>query len=151
MRGCLRCISASVKNPGSASEPESGSDGGAIDSNHSSRFTSAPAMNLVGDQFLSRSGFTQNENRSFRRRDEVDLPDDLSEGGALTDKIAEGFRFHHLLVQVSVLEFELCLEPLDLLKGPRVGDGGADVVGEDPAPGSGFWGQHLAREPGQHP
>ena len=52
----------------------------------------------------------------------------------MADEVAKGFGFHHLLLQVGVLLFELRLEALYLLKGPRVGDSRADVIGKDSRP-----------------
>jgi hypothetical protein len=50
---------------------------------------------------LACPGFTENKDRGFRRRHQVYLADDLSQGGALPDKVAEGFGFHHLLLQIG--------------------------------------------------
>src|SRR5258706_7547359 len=91
-------------------------------------------MYLPRDQFLARAGFTENEHRSVCRRDEINLADDVPQGCALADEVAKGFGFHHLLLQVGVPLFELRLETLYLLKGPRVGDGSADVIGKDLPP-----------------
>jgi len=53
---------------------------------------------------------------------------------ALADEVAKRLGFYCFLLQVGVPLFELRLELLNLLKGPRVGDGGADVVTEELAP-----------------
>ncbi len=37
---------------------------------------------------------------------------------ALADQIAEGLGFHHLFLQIGVVQFELGLEPLDFLECP---------------------------------
>ena len=62
------------------------------------------------------------------------LADDVPQWCALADEVTKGFGFHHFLLQVGVPLFELRLETLYLLKGPRVGDGGADVIGKDLPP-----------------
>src|SRR5882672_800339 len=109
-------------------------DRGAIDADE--RFVLAPAalVNFPRDQFLARAGFTENENRSICRRDQINLADDVPQWCALADEVAKGFGFHHFLLEVGVPLFELGLETLYLLKGPRVGDGSADVIGKDLLP-----------------
>src|SRR3989441_8620064 len=62
------------------------------------------------------------------------LADDVPQWCALADEVAKSFGFHHFLLQVGVPLFELRLGTLYLLKGPRVGNGCADVIGKDLPP-----------------
>src|SRR4030095_3493257 len=110
-------------------------NGGAVDSHQGGVFASAATVDFMGDQFFTGSGLSQNEHRSLRGGDHVNLPDDLPQGRALADQVAEGLRFHHGLLQVSVLKFQLSFEMLDFVKGARVGNGGTYMIREDTTPG----------------
>ena len=92
-------------------------------------------MNFARDQFLAGATFAQNQGRGFGGSDEINLTDDVLQRVALADQLTEGFGLHHFFLQVSVLHLELCLETLDFLERPRVGDGSAEVIGENPLPG----------------
>src|SRR5208282_3532507 len=70
------------------------------------------------------------------------MTDDLPQDRALADQIAEGLRLHHRLLQIHVVQFELSFEMLDFLKGARIGDGGPDVISEDPRPGGDYF-RHI--------
>src|ERR1035437_1277333 len=118
----------------------------AVDPHEGTVFAAAAAMNLARYQIFAGPGFAEDEDRGFGGRDQVDLADDLPQGGALADEVAEGFGFHHLLLQVGILQFELGFEPLDVLEGARVGDGGPNMVREDSAPRAGFQRHILASE-----
>jgi hypothetical protein len=113
-------------------------DRSAIDADERVVFAAAAAVDFVGNQFFASPGVSQNENRSFGGRHQVNLADDLAQGGAPADEIAKGFSFRHLFLQIGILQFKLRLEPLDFLKGPCVGDGGTNVIRKDSAPGQGF-------------
>ena len=113
-------------------------DGGAIDADQRLVFASAASVDFPRDQFLACAGFTENEHRGLCRRDQINLADDVPQWFALADEVTKRFGFHHLLLQIGVPLFELRLETLYLLKGPRVGDGGADVIGKDLPPGPRF-------------
>ena len=52
-------------------------NGRAIDAHEWAVFARATAMNFVRDQFLARTRLTKDEHRRFRRRDDIDLADDL--------------------------------------------------------------------------
>src|SRR4029077_14989714 len=94
----------------------------------------AALMDFVGDQFLAGSRLTENEHRSLRRRDQVNLTDDVFEYRTLADQIAKGLGLHHRLLQVRILQLQLRLEMLDFLKSARVGDGSSNMIREDPSP-----------------
>src|SRR5882762_6923641 len=79
------------------------------------------------------------------------LADDVPQWCALADEVTKGFGFHHFLLQVGVPLFELRLETLYLLKGPRVGNGGADVIGKDLPPRPRFFRLVLTSKCGQDP
>ncbi len=125
-------------------------NGSAIDSNQRSVFAPAAAVNLVGHQFLARSGFAEDEHRSFGGRDQINLADDVPERGALADKVTEGLRLDDGFLQIRVLKFELRFEPLDFLEGARVGNGGTHVVTEELAPRTSFLANFGAQIPNQN-
>src|SRR4051794_24008163 len=62
-------------------------DGGAIDPDQRAVLPGAALMGFVGDQFLACSRLTENEHRSLRGRDHINLVDDVPERGALSDQI----------------------------------------------------------------
>jgi len=96
------------------------------------------AVDFVCHQFLARPGLAQDEHGGFRRGDHVNLVNNLSQCGTLANQIAERFGLNHRFLQVSVLKFQLGLEGLDLLKGPRIGDGSPQMISKDPPPGQEF-------------
>ena len=120
-------------------------NGCAIDSHQGALFASAAAVDFVGYQFFARSGLAQNEHRSFCGGDQVNLADDVPQGSALPDQIAEGLGLHHVLLQISILEFQLRFEPLNFLEGTRVGDGRSYVISENIAPWPEFLLKQFAR------
>src|SRR6185369_2773416 len=70
-------------------------DGGAIDAHQRLVFAPAAPVDFARDQFLARTGFTQNENRSVCLRDQINLADDVPQGCALADEVAKRFGFHY--------------------------------------------------------
>ena len=107
---------------------------GAIDSHQGTLLARAALVDFVGHQFFARSGLAQNEHRSFRGGYHVNLTNNLPQTGTLADQVAEGFGFDHCLLQVSVLEFQLGFEMLDLIKGTRIGNRRSNVVRKNPPP-----------------
>ena len=91
-------------------------------------------MDFVGDEFLAGAGFAEDEHGGVGGRDQINLADDLPEGRALADEIAEGFGFDNFFLKIGVLLFELRFQALDFLEGARVGDGAGDVIGKDASP-----------------
>src|SRR5215475_486677 len=88
-------------------------NGSAIYSNQWTILANAAAVDFVGDQLFAGSGLPENEHRSLGWSHHINLADDVSQGCALADQIAEGFGLHDGLLQVSILKFELCFEALD--------------------------------------
>ena len=123
----------------------------AVDPDQRAVFARTAPVDFARDKVLARAGFTEDEDRGFRRRHHVNLADKLAQGGALADEVAESFGCHHLLLQVGVLHFQLGLEPLYFFKGAGVGDGGANVIGKNPAPRPHFIRNVVAAKPCDHP
>src|SRR6266403_5795234 len=113
-------------------------NGSAIDPDKRLVFALAAVVDFSRDQLFAGARLTRNEHRSLRWRDQINLLDDLAQGGALADELAEGLGLHHFLLQIGVMHFELRFEPLDFLEGACVGNGGTYVVTEDLAPGTSF-------------
>src|SRR5882672_7198147 len=111
-------------------------NGSAIDSHKRLVFALAAVVDFSRDQLFAGARLTRNKHRSLRWRDQINLLDDLSQGGALADELAEGLGLHHFLLQIGVMNFELRFEPLDFLEGACVGNGGTHVVTEELAPGT---------------
>src|SRR5882672_347616 len=111
-------------------------NGRAIDPDERFVFALAAVVDFSRDQLFAGARLTRNEHRSLRWRDQVNLVDDLAQGGALADELAEGLGLHHFLQQIGVMHLELRFEPLDFLEGARVGNGGTHVVTEELAPGT---------------
>src|SRR5437879_8318694 len=107
-----------------------------IDSHKRLVFALAAVVDFSRDQLFAGARLTRNEHRSLRWRDQVNLLDDLAQGGALADELAEGLGLHHFLLQIGVMHFELRFEPLDFLEGTCVGNGGTYVVTEALTPGT---------------
>ena len=117
-----------------------GGDGGAIDADERFLRPATAAMDFVGDQFLAGAGFAEDQDGGVGGGDEVDLTDDLLEGGALADEVAEGLGLDDFFLEVGVLLFEGGFEFADFLEGPGVGDGAAGIIREDAAPQASFVG-----------
>jgi hypothetical protein len=79
-------------------------------------------MDFARDQFLASPGVAENQHRRVGGRDEIDLADDLAQGTALTNQIAERTRFQNFLLKVCVLLFELRLETLDFFERTRIAE-----------------------------
>ena len=77
-------------------------------------------MDFARDQLFASAGFALNKHGSVRRRDEINLTDELAQRAALTNQIAERPGFEHLLLQVCVVLFELCFQTLDFFKRTRI-------------------------------
>ena len=80
---------------------------GAIHANERLVFARTATMDFARDQFLAGAGFALNQHGSIRRRDKIDLADDLAQRSALTNQIAERARLEHLLLKICVVLFEL--------------------------------------------
>src|SRR5208282_4110172 len=113
-------------------------NGSAIDSNQRASIASAALGDFVGDQFFAGSVVAQDEHRSLGGSYQVTLADNVPQGRALPDQVSEGLGLHHGLLQISILDFQLPFEPLDFLKGARVGDGRSYVISQNTAPGPEF-------------
>ncbi len=122
----------------------------AIDADERFVFAPAALVDFARDQFLAGAAFAQNQHRRFGGRDEINLADDVPQGLALAHQFAEGFGLHHFFFQVSVLHFELRLETLNFLERPRVGDGRAEVIGENLLPGMSVFREVGAGKNGKH-
>src|SRR5689334_8501631 len=96
-------------------------NGRTIDTDQGPVFASAASVDLVSDQFFARSRFSQDENRRFGRSHQVNLANNVPQSRALTDQIAESLRFYYGFLQVSIVQFQLCFEPLDFLERAHVG------------------------------
>jgi hypothetical protein len=64
-------------------------------------------VDFVGDQFFARTRLTEDEHRSLRRSDHVNLAANLPQGRASADQVTKGLRLDDSLLQVSVLQFQL--------------------------------------------
>src|SRR5581483_11710161 len=103
---------------------------GAVDTNQRLFLPRTATMNFARDQFFAGAGLTRDEDRRVRRRDEINLADDLAQRAALTNEIAKRARFDNLLLKICVLLFELVFQALDLFKRTRVNYGSAKVASE---------------------
>ena len=119
---------------------EFGRDGSAVDANQWFIRPTTAAMDLMSDQFLTGAGFAKNQHGGIGAGDEVDLIDDLPQGSALADEVAEGLGLHDLFLKVGVLLFEGGFEAADFLEGRGIGDGAAGVVSENTGPDAGIIG-----------
>ena len=84
-----------------------------------------------GDQFLARAGFAADQDGGVGGRDRLDLLQDLAQGGALADDVAEVVLGADFLLQIRLLLGELVLERLDLLERQGVLDGDGHLVGDE--------------------
>src|SRR5579859_3638117 len=125
-------------------------NGRAVDADEWFVLAQAPVVDFVRDQFLAGAAFTQDQHRRLSRRDEVNLTDDVPQRRTLAYQFAEGFGFDDFLLQVGVLDFQLRFEALDFLERPRVGDGGAEVIGVNLVPGTSILRPAGAGKNGEH-
>src|SRR5581483_3018813 len=70
----------------------------AIDADQRVVLAGAATMNLMGDQFFSGPGLSEDQRQSLRGRHEVNLVDQASQGGALADQLAKSHRFSRFLL-----------------------------------------------------
>ena len=92
-------------------------------------------MDFARDQLFASPGFAENQHGSFRGGDEINLADDVAQGTALSNQFAKGACFDNFFFEIFVLLLELIFQALDFLERAGVGDGSADMVREDLAPG----------------
>src|SRR3974377_1502334 len=91
-------------------------DRGTIDPHQWPLVSRAAPVDFVRDQFLACPGLSQDEHGRFGRRHQVNLADELPQGSALAYQFAESLGLDDFLLQISILEFQLCLQPLNLFK-----------------------------------
>ena len=74
-------------------------NGGAINPDQRLVLARTATVDFARDQLFAGAGFALNQHGSVRRRDEINLTDELAQRAALTDQIAERTRFRDFLLQ----------------------------------------------------